>query len=247
MEKLWDAIFKAVRITGRGDAVALWRKHDAMLKARVETLNELRLESLHYHNSLGTDLTVHLPRGHVWAGGGGVCARGQSFMPNIPTEEIFTAPRRDGVEGVVYASLPLCHDGNLIEDFHFVIEKGRIVEAHARVGEEILQAAIAVDEGASHFGEVALVPYDSPIRNQEILFYNTLFDENAACHLAFGQAYSESIQGGERMTEEELEAHGLNRSDTHVDFMVGTEDLSITGRTWDGQEVAIFRNGNFAL
>ena len=121
------------------------------------------------------------------------------------------------------------------------------MEAHARVGQETLQAAIAVDEGASYFGEVALVPYDSPIRNQGILFYNTLFDENAACHLAFGQAYSESIQGGEHMTEEELEAHGLNRSDTHVDFMVGTEDLSITGRTWDGQEVAIFREGNFAL
>lgn len=247
MAQLWDAIFKAVRITGRGDAVALWRRHDAMLKARMETLNELRLESLHYHNSLGTDLTIHLPQGHIWTGGSGTCARGQEFMANIPTEEIFTAPRRDGVEGIVYASLPLCHDGNLIEDFYFVVEKGRIVEAHARVGQETLQAAIAVDEGASYFGEVALVPYDSPIRNQGILFYNTLFDENAACHLAFGQAYSESIQGGEHMTEEELEAHGLNRSDTHVDFMVGTEDLSITGRTWDGQEVAIFREGNFAL
>lgn len=186
MAQLWDAIFKAVRITGRGDAVALWRRHDAMLKARMETLNELRLESLHYHNSLGTDLTIHLPQGHIWTGGSGTCARGQEFMANIPTEEIFTAPRRDGVEGIVYASLPLCHDGNLIEDFHFVIEKGRIVEAHARVGQETLQAAIAVDEGASYFGEVALVPYDSPIRNQGILFYNTLFDENAACHLAFG-------------------------------------------------------------
>lgn len=247
MEKLWDAIFKAVRITGKGDAVELWRKHDAMLKTRMDKLNELHLESLHYRNSLGTDLTIRLPKNHVWAGGSGSTTKGQVFMANMPTEEIFTAPQKDGIDGVVYASMPLSHDGNLIDGFHFVIEKGKIVEAHAKVGEETLKTAITVDEGASYFGEVALVPYDSPIRNQEILFYNTLFDENAACHLAFGEAYSECIRGGEHMSREELAAEGLNASDTHVDFMVGTADLSIIGRTRDGREVPIFENGNFAL
>ena len=165
----------------------------------------------------------------------------------MPTEEIFTAPLRDGIDGVVYAALPLVHNGNIIEDFHFVIRDGKIVEAHARKGEDILQAAIREDEGASRFGEVALVPYDSPISNQKILYYNTLFDENASCHLAFGEAYPECIRGGESMTREERKAHGLNDSVTHVDFMVGTADLTITGTTHDGREVPIFRNGNFAL
>ena len=165
----------------------------------------------------------------------------------MPTEEIFTAPLRDGIDGVVYAALPLVHNGNIIEGFHFVIQDGKITEARAEKGEDILKAAISEDEGASRFGEVALVPYDSPISNQGILYYNTLFDENASCHLAFGEAYPECIRGGETMTKEELKAHGLNDSVTHVDFMVGTADLSITGTTHDGKEVPIFRNGNFAL
>ncbi len=148
---------------------------------------------------------------------------------------------------MVYAALPLVHNGNIIEDFHFVIQDGKIAEAHAEKGEDILKAAISEDEGASRFGEVALVPYDSPISNQKILYYNTLFDENASCHLAFGEAYPECIRGGETMTKEELKARGLNDSVTHVDFMVGTADLSITGMTHDGKEVPIFRDGNFAL
>ena len=247
MEKLWDAIFTSVRISGKGDAVARWREHIALLKARVAKLNELHFASLHYTNSLGTDLTIRLPETHLWSGGDSLCRAGYPFVANMPTEEIFTAPLRTGINGVVYAALPLVHNGNIIENFHFVIRDGRIVEAHAEKGEEILKAAIAEDEGASYFGEVALVPYDSPISNQKLLFYNTLFDENAACHLAFGEAYPECVEGGEAMSKEELKAAGLNDSITHVDFMIGTSDLSIIGTTGDGREVPVFADGNFAL
>ena len=247
MAKLWDAIFASVRVTGDGSAVQRWKEHLDTLHARVDKLNDLRLESLHYTNSLGTDLTIRLPEGHVWAGGDGVSKAGIRFIANMPTEEIFTAPLRSGIDGVVYASKPLSLNGELVDKFHFVIKEGKIVEVHAGVGEEKLKAETTLYEGASYFGEVALVPYDSPIRNQELLFYNTLFDENAACHLAFGEAYPECVKGGEDMSKEELKAHGLNDSITHVDFMVGTADLNITGRTPDGQEVAIFTNGNFAI
>ena len=172
---------------------------------------------------------------------------GVEFVANMPTEEIFTAPLKTGINGVVYSAMPLVDSGNIIDKFHFIIRDGKIVEAHAEKGEEFLKAAISVDEGASYFGEVALVPYDSPISNQKILFYNTLFDENAACHLAFGEAYPECVKGGEAMSKEELKAAGLNDSNTHVDFMVGTADLSIIGTTKDGREIPVFVNGNFAL
>ena len=168
-------------------------------------------------------------------------------MHRLPTEEIFTAPLRTGVNGTVCAALPLVNNGSIIEDIRFTVREGRIVEAKASRGEDVLNAAIAVDDGARYFGEVALVPYDSPIRSSGLLFYNTLYDENASCHLAFGEAYPECIAGGERMTREELNAHGLNHSLTHVDFMVGTADLSITGTTHDGRELPVFRSGNFAL
>ena len=180
-------------------------------------------------------------------GSGSVMKNGVEFVANMPTEEIFTAPLKTGINGVVYAALPLVNDGNIIDKFYFVIREGKIVEAHAEKGEEFLKAAISVDEGASYFGEVALVPYDSPISNQKILYYNTLFDENASCHLAFGEAYPECIEGGESMTREEVQAHGLNYSLTHVDFMVGTADLSIVGTTHDGREIPVFVNGNFAI
>ena len=170
---------------------------------------------------------------------------GQSYIANIPTEEIFTAPLKSGVNGVVYSAMPLVNDGAIIDKFHFVVKDGKIVEAHAEKGEEALKAAISVDEGACYFGEVALVPYDSPISNQKILFYNTLFDENAACHIAFGEAYP-CLEGGQRMNKDELKARGLNDSITHVDFMVGTPDLSILGTTHDGKEIPVFVDGNFA-
>ena len=245
MEKLWNAIFQSVRITGDGRAVERWQEHLATLHRRLERLNALRFQSLHYTNSLGTDLTIELPEGHIWQAGDDVTLSGQSYIANIPTEEIFTAPLKTGVNGVVYSALPLVNDGTIIDKFHFVVKDGRIVEAHAEKGEEALRAAISVDEGASYFGEVALVPYDSPISNQKILFYNTLFDENAACHIAFGEAYP-CLQGGQEMSKDELKARGLNDSITHVDFMVGTPDLSIVGTTHDGREIPVFVNGNFA-
>ena len=245
VERLWEAIFQSVRITGDGKAVERWQEHLRLLEERRDKLNALRFASLRYRNSLGTDLTIRLPEGHLWATGGGETPKGQKFIANMPTEELYTSPLRTGVNGVVYSSLPLCHDGHVIDGFHFVVREGRIVEAHAQKGEEALLGAIRVDEGASYFGEVALVPYDSPISNQKILFYNTLFDENAACHIAFGEAYP-CIEGGQRMTKEELKARGLNDSITHVDFMVGTPDLSIVGTTHDGREIPVFVNGNFA-
>ena len=227
--------------------MARWRQHLDTLAARVEKLNSLRLESLRFTNSLGTDLTIRLPEDHLWAGGGSKTLSGVPFIANIPTEEIFTAPLRDGVDGVVYASMPLVHNGSVIDGFHMEVKAGKIAAVHARTGEDVLKAAISLDEGASRFGEVALVPYDSPISNQKLLYYNTLFDENASCHLAFGEAYPECIKGGESMSKEELSEHGLNTSITHVDFMVGTADLDIWGRTRDGQEVPVFQKGNFAL
>ena len=246
VEKLWDAIFGTVRITGDGRSVERWHEHLAMLEKRRDQLNALQLQSLHYTNSLGTDLTVELPEHHIWESGGDVTGAGQPFVANMPTEEIFTAPLRTGVNGVVYASMPLVNEGNIIDGFHFVVREGKIVEAHARRGEEFLKSAIGADEGASYFGEVALVPYDSPISNRKLLFYNTLFDENASCHIAFGEAYP-CIEGGRDMDKDQLKERGLNDSITHVDFMVGTADLRITGRTHNGREIAVFTDGNFAL
>ena len=180
-------------------------------------------------------------------GGADVNEAGVPFVANIPTEEIFTAPRWDGVDGRVYAALPLALDGNVVRDFYLDFRGGKIVGVHAGEGEEVLKNSITMDEGSSYLGEVALVPYDSPIRNTGLLFYNTLFDENASCHLAFGAAYPTCVQGGEAMSEEEQKAAGLNQSINHVDFMVGTADLSIVGTSRDGREVPVFVNGNFAF
>ena len=228
VEKLWEAIFQTVRVDGSGAAVDRWREHLAGLKGHMDRLNGLNLESLHYTNSLGTDLTIRLPEGHIWAAGSSETKSGLPFIANMPTEEVFTAPLRNGVDGVVCSSMPLVHNGVVIDKIRFQVREGKIVEASAQTGEDALKAAITLDEGASYFGEVALVPYDSPISRQKLLYYNTLFDENASCHLAFGEAYPECLQGGAEMSKEELKARGLNDSITHVDFMVGTADLSIT-------------------
>lgn len=247
MEKLWDAILRAVRVSEDTDAVEEWRKHIERLSVRRDTLNKMNLKSLHYKNTIGTDLRVELPAGHVWAGGSEATKNGQVFVANMPTEEIFTAPKKEGVNGVVVASMPLVKDGNVIENFRMRLENGKIVDVEASKGVDVLKNAISVDEGASYFGEVALVPYDSPISNTKILFYNTLFDENASCHFAFGEAYPTSVHNGEHMSKEELAMHGLNDSITHEDFMVGTDDLSIIGTMHDGTEVPIFIDGNFAF
>ena len=246
VEKLWEAIFQTVRVDGSGAAVDRWREHLAGLKGHMDRLNGLNLESLHYTNSLGTDLTIRLLEGHIWAAGSSATKSGLPFIANMPTEEVFTAPLRNGVDGVVCSSMPLVHNGVVIDKIRFQVREGKIVEASAQTGEDALKAAITLDEGASYFGEVALVPYDSPISRQKLLYYNTLFDENASCHLAFGEAYPECLQGGAGMSKEERKARGLNDSITHVDFMVGTADLSITGKTRDGREVPVFVDGNFA-
>ena len=244
---LWEKIFMAVRITGDGTAVEKWRQHQENLQRHVEILNGYAFDRLHYHNALGSDFTVGLCKGHIWCAGGEKTPKGQFFMPNMPTEEIFTAPDRNRCDGVICAALPLSKDGNVIRDIRFVVKAGKIVEATASANEELLRQSIAVDEGASRFGEVALVPYDSPISNSKTLFYNTLFDENAACHLAFGEAYPTTVEGALEMSEEERLSAGLNKSITHVDFMVGTADLSIDGYTADGRCVPVFRDGNFVF
>ena len=243
---LWHAILETVRVSGDGGSVDAWRAHLAALRERTERLNAYRFKTLHYKNSLGTDLSVELPDKHLWQSGEELSKSGHPFVANMPTEEIFTAPLKTGVNGVVYAALPLIEDGNLIDGFRLHFKDGRIVKAEARVGEEILKNAIAVDEGASYLGEVALIPYDSPISAQGILYYNTLFDENASSHLAFGAAYP-SIEGGADMSEEQMKEAGLNVSAQHTDFMIGTRDLSIVGVTHDGQRVEIFRDGNFCI
>lgn len=245
-EELWGAILKTVRIDEKNDPVELWKEHIALLTKRKEKLNGYNFKYLKYKNSLGTDLTVELPEGHYWEAASEKAGTGQIFVPNLPTEELFTAPKYDGVNGIVYASKPLVLDGNVIENIRFVIKDGKIVEASADTDCDVLKNAISVDEGASYLGEVALVPYDSPISNTGILFYNTLFDENAACHFAFGDSYP-TVKDGDKMSAKELKAAGLNSSITHEDFMVGTPDLSIIGVTHQGEEIEIFKDGNFTF
>ena len=247
-EKLWETIFKMVRITEDGDAVEAWKEHCATLERRAKTLTEMDLESVHYKNSLGTDLVVELPENCQWLAGGEECKAGHKFVANMPTEEIFSAPKRDGVNGVLYSARPLVLNGNIVDKIRFEFENGKIVKATAEKGEEVLNKALDTDENSRFLGEIALVPYDSPISNSGITFFNTLFDENASCHFAFGEAYPSSVRGGDEMTEEELFEAGINASaGVHVDFMVGTADLSITGKTRKGEEVVIFENGNFVF
>lgn len=246
MEHLWSAILRSAH-SYEGNAVENWQKHSQELQKRVNILNEYRFQYLKYQNALGTALTVALPEGHFWAGGAEKCtANGMMFSANIPTEEVFTVPKRDEINGTVVASKPLSYNGNIISGFRFVLKDGKITELQADVGEEYLRNAIQVDEGASYFGEVALVPHSSPISDSGILFFNTLFDENASCHFAFGDAYP-CVHGAENMSTDELLARGVNHSMTHVDFMIGTPDLSITGITKDGASVPVFIDGNFAF
>ena len=248
MEKLWDAIFATVRVKEGGDAVQAWRSHCAHLDEYAAKLNALKLTKVRYKNALGTDVTVGMPKEHVWLAGADTAKSGVRFVANMPTEEVFSAPQRDAVDGVLCASKPLALDGNLVEGIRLTLEHGRIVGIHADKGEDVLRQAIETDEGSHYLGEIALVPVDSPIAQSGLLYYNTLFDENAACHFAFGQAYPACVPGGDDLSDEELLARGINAvSSEHVDFMVGTDDLSIIGTTGDGREVVIFKDGRFAL
>ena len=243
---LWTAIFNATRMDLE-DPVKAWENHMTNLKEKVDFLNNKELKSLHYTSANGTDLIVELPEGHIWAGGGAVDSKGVYFAPNMPTEEVFTMPLKTGVNGVVYSTKPLNYGGKLIDEFKLVFENGKVVDFDAKVGKETLTDLLAIDDGAKHLGEVALVPYDSPISNSNIVFMNTLFDENASCHFAFGKAYPTNIKGGEKMTDEELEAHGVNNSLTHVDFMIGSKDMSIVGETNTGEKIQVFKDGNWAF
>jgi len=246
VESLWDAILSAVRVTGDGRAEERWQQHVARLHGRAETLNKYRFAKLIYKNSLGTDLTVELPEKAIWVGAGDVARTGATFIANMPSEEIFTLPKKHGVNGTLCSSLPLSLDGVLVKDIRFTVIDGKIVDAAASEGLESLLMKLDLDEGARYLGEVALVPYDSPISNMGILFYNTLFDENASCHFAFGKAYP-SFPDAAEITGEEMKARGMNDSITHIDFMVGTADLDIAGVTRYGQTVDVFKNGNFAF
>lgn len=246
VNKLWEAILKTVRVD-QEDPVAAWEKHKKNLKKRMEILNSHRFKYLHYKNALGTDLKIELPENHIWMGGADFTQEGLAFIANMPTEEVFTLPKKTGVNGKVVSSMPLNYNGSLIENFSLTFKDGRIIDFTAEKGYENLKHLIETDEGSHYLGEVALVPYDSPISNLKTLFYNTLFDENASCHLAIGKAYSPCIKGGEKMSTEELEKEGTNDSLVHEDFMIGTEDLEIIGTTFDGKEIPIFKNGNFAF
>jgi aminopeptidase len=245
VDLLWDAIFKSVRVD-QEDPVQAWKDHQTSLKKNIEYLNNAAFKYLRYKNSIGTDVTVELPKGHIWAGGGSVTPKNQEFVANMPTEEIFTLPKRDSVNGRVVSSLPLNYNGNLIENFSFKFVDGIVMEFTAEKGFDTLQELLETDHGAAMLGEVALVPYDSPISNQKILFYNTLFDENASCHFALGKAYP-MVEGVEDMTEEQMLEAGINESLIHEDFMIGTADLEIIGVKENGEEVLIFENGNFAI
>ncbi|UAL54052.1 MULTISPECIES: aminopeptidase [Metabacillus] len=245
VEQLWDAIFKATR-TDLEDPVAAWKEHDRSLNSKVEYLNGRKYKKLHYR-AQGTDLTIELPEKHLWIGAGSVNEQGNEFMANMPTEEVFTVPEKEGVNGVVASTKPLSYGGNLIDNFSITFEKGRITDVKAEEGEEILKELTATDEGSHYLGEVALVPHDSPISMSNVLFYNTLFDENASNHLAIGNAYAFCIEGGKKMSREELEKNGVNSSITHVDFMIGSAEMDIDGILEDGTSEPLFRKGTWAI
>ncbi|MDR0889332.1 MAG: aminopeptidase [Oscillospiraceae bacterium] len=245
IEKLWEAILSASRIGD--DPVEAWNAHNADLMKRCEYLNSLGIESLEYHSSNGTNLRVGMIEDAVFKGGGETSLQGIFFNPNIPTEEAFISPKRGEAEGIVYSTKPLSYQGQLIEDFSIRFEGGKAVEVHAKKNEELLKKLISMDDGAAYLGECALVPYNSPIQESGLLFYNTLFDENAACHLALGMGFADTIRDFEKYSLEECRAKGINDSMVHEDFMIGSADLSIDAHTRDGRTVPLFRNGNWAF
>ena len=245
-KKLEDAILKTTRIDN--NAVNNWKEHISELQEKSQILNDLNLDYLEYKSSNGTDLKLKLMPNHQW-----ISAREYAlgsnidFTANMPTEEVFSMPSYDGVDGVVVSTKPLSLRGKLVEDFKVYFEKGRAYKVEARVGQEVLEELLSDDEGSRHLGEVALVPYNSPINESGILFFNTLFDENASCHLAFGAAFRNNIKGYETMTDEDFKKMNFNESMNHVDFMIGSKDLSIIGTKFDGTKVEIFKDGNWAI
>lgn len=245
VEKLWEAILATSRVNE--DPVKAWEEHNADLHKRCDYLNSLNIRSLHYTAENGTDLTVGMIPEGQWKGGGDTSLQGVFFNPNIPTEECFITPMRGQAEGIVYATKPLSFRGLLIENFSVRFEGGKAVEVKAEKGEELLKTMISMDEGAAYLGECALVPQRSPIAESGILFYNTLFDENAACHLALGMGFADTIRDFEKKTLEECRNLGVNDSMIHEDFMIGCDSMNIDGICADGRTVPIFRGGNWAF
>lgn len=246
IEKLWKLIFDVCRVTG-GDPVSEWKAHLDRLTSLKDKMNALDLESVHFESSNGTDLTVGIADKAVWESAASVSEKGVVFLPNIPTEEVFTAPHKDKVNGIVYGTKPYVFNGQLIKGFHVTFKDGRVVEHGADEGAELLGRLLDTDEGARSIGEVALVPASSPINRSGALFYSTLFDENAACHIAFGASYPGTTESGTRLTKDELLARGMNQSAIHEDVMVGAEDSHITGKCRDGRTVELFRDGVWVL
>ena len=247
VEKLWEAILSTSRVAEGGDAIQAWNEHNADMKARCDYLNSLGIQKLHYTASNGTDLTVGMIPEAIFCGGGETSKSGVYFNPNIPTEECFISPMRGQAEGIVYSTKPLSYQGQLIENFWVRFENGKAVEVGAEKGEALLQQMVSMDEGAGYLGECALVPQTSPVNRTDLLFYNTLFDENAVCHLALGRGFNDTIRDCHNKTNDECKALGINDSMIHVDFMIGCDTMNIDAHCADGKIIPIFRDGNWAF
>lgn len=245
MYRLWMAILQVARADGE-DPPAAWETHDAMFEKNKRQLNGSGFDALRYRSSNGTDLLIGLNKGHIWEGGASRTVGGTTFFPNIPTEEVFTTPDRLRAEGIAHSVMPLVHQGQVVRDFWMRFEGGRVIEFDAALGRDVLRHIIETDESAGRLGECALISKNTPIRQSGLLFYDTLYDENASCHLALGMGFPECIEGGYDMSPDELESYGVNRSHTHVDFMIGADDLDIWGVRADGSEVPVFVSGQWA-
>lgn len=246
-DRLSKGVFETSRVDEDTDPIENWKKHENEMQENAKKMTAFNFDKLHFTSELGTDITIHIVKDHIWAGGYSETQDGIRFDPNIPTEEIFCMPHKDGVNGIVYASKPLPYNGKVIKDFWFRFENGRVVDYGAKEEYEALKELVDFDEGSKHLGEVALVPYDSPVSNSGILFFNILYDENAACHLALGKSYPENLKGGTDMSEEERSRYGANTSLQHVDFMFGTKEMSVDGIQYDGTIIPVFRHGNFVI
>ena len=243
---LWDKIFEICSIK-EDNPVDIWNKKIKKLEERGNKLTNYQFKTLKYNSSNGTDFIINLPKNHIWASGKEVLANGKEILVNFPTEEIFTSPDCKSAEGIVYSSKPLSYQDNIIDEFYIKFSNGKAIESHAKKGDDILKEMINICKNSDMLGEVALVPYDSPISNTNQIFLETLYDENAACHIALGDSFTECIENGPKTSKEELfDKYNLNKCDSHVDFMVGTKDLNITGITENGEEVPIFVKGNFS-
>jgi len=245
LNELWKTVYKMCRID-QEDSITAWQQHDSKTKEKAAILNSYQFKELHYENSLGTNVTIGLPKKHTWIGVSKKTSKGVVFIPNIPTEELFTTPDKTKTNGIVYASLPLVYQGSTIEDIVVEFKEGKAVKFSASKGQKMLEEIITADEGSAYLGEVALVNISSPISNSGLLFYSTLYDENASCHVAFGNAYS-CFEDANQIDEEEMKRRGKNTSRMHVDFMIGTNDLRIKGITANNQEVDVFIDGEWAI